>query len=98
MPTYECPDRFWKDYSNLDVDDQRKFKAAVAQFIEDLSSAERRFRKGLRVKGVQGADGVFEMTWASDGRATFQFGTERRAGEPHIVWRRVGTRDIFDRP
>jgi hypothetical protein len=30
---------------------------------------------GLRVKGVQGAEGVFEMTWADDGRATFEHGS-----------------------
>jgi hypothetical protein len=35
---------------------------------------------------------------APDGRATFQYGDEVQAGEPHIVWRRIGTHDVFDRP
>jgi hypothetical protein len=47
------------------------------------------------VKGVQGAPGVFEMSWANGGRATFEYGREIRAGEPHIIWRRVGTHSIF---
>lgn len=31
------------------------------------------------------------MTWAADGRATFEYGQEIRPGEPHIIWRRIGT-------
>lgn len=57
-----------------------------------------RFRRGLRVKAIQGAPGIFEMTWAPNGRATFQYGEERRPGEPHVIWRRIGTHGIFGRP
>jgi hypothetical protein len=35
---------------------------------------------------------------ADDGRLTFQFGDEVIKGEPHVIWRRVGTHDIFDEP
>lgn len=65
--------------------------------MEDLR-ASRGFRKGLRVRGVQGASGVFEMTWADDGRATFEYGEPLREGEVHVIWRRVGTHDVFGRP
>jgi hypothetical protein len=41
---------------------------------------------------------VFEMTFAPNGRATWQFGTEIRPGEPHIVWRRVGPHDVLRDP
>jgi hypothetical protein len=44
------------------------------------------FRKGLRIKGVRGAQGMFEMTWGPDGRATFTYGPEVHPGDPHIVW------------
>ncbi len=57
-----------------------------------------RFRRGLRVKAVQGAAGIFEMTWAPDGRATFQYGEERRPGDRHVIWRRIGTHDVFVQP
>ena len=73
------------------------FLAAVQQFVEDLQR-DHGFRKGLRVKGVQGATGIFEMTWAADGRATFEYGDEVTKGEPHVVWRRVGTHAIFKQP
>ncbi len=38
------------------------------------------------------------MTWAPDGRATFRYGPEQVEGEPHVIWRRIGDHDIFDRP
>ena len=97
MPTYDVSDRFRKDLALLDETDRKRFQRAVKQFIEDLSSS-RGFRPGLRVKGVQGAPGVFEMTWAPDGRATFEFGSSLRNDEPHVIWRRIGTHDIFGRP
>ncbi len=28
----------------------------------------------------------------------FHYGEEVRLGEPHIVWRRIGTHDIFRQP
>ncbi len=51
---------------------------------------------GLRVKRVQGTDADFEMTWAPDGRAMFRYGVEMSPGDPHIVWLRIGTHDIFE--
>ena len=66
-------------------------------FVDDLRAGSE-FRKGLRVKGIRGAAGVFEMTWAADGRATLQSGDPVREGEPHIIWRRIGTHDVFRRP
>ncbi|HEY8637632.1 MAG TPA: hypothetical protein VIL64_00215 [Solirubrobacteraceae bacterium] len=67
------------------------------RFVTDLRAGQR-FRPGLRVKRVQGYAGVWEMTWAPDGRATFQYGDEIVHGEPHIIWRRIGTHDVFRRP
>jgi hypothetical protein len=62
--------------------------------VDDLRAGQG-FRKGLRVKGVRGRPGVYEMTWADDGRATFSYGRSHRAGEAHIIWRSIGTHDIF---
>ena len=81
----------------MSASQQAVFLAAVAQFVDDLSRG-RGFRKGLRVKGVKGAAGIFEVTWAGDGRATFEHGESVLEGEPHIIWRRVGTHAIFSEP
>lgn len=97
MPTFDLTDTFKKDFAALDELDRERFRTAVAAMVEDFK-AHRQMRPGLRVKGVKGAKGVFEMTWAPDGRATFEFGEELRTGEPHVIWRRVGTHDVFGRP
>lgn len=97
MPTYHVVQRFWRDYATLTPAQKAAFADAVDKFVQDLASGKG-FRKGLRVKGVQGAEGVFEMTWAKDGRATFEYGSEARPGEPHIVWRRIGGHKILSAP
>lgn len=96
MPTYEADERFRVDYDRLTAAQQRRFLVAVEKFIVDLRTGA--LRKGLRVKRVESHPGVWEMTWADDGRATFAYGEARRPGHPHIVWRRVGTHDIFANP
>ena len=96
MPTFAQTDRFRRDFAGLTPAQKVAFRAAAAKFVNDLASGS--FRPGLRVRGVQGATGVFEMTWADDGRATFEYGTAVRDGETHIVWRRIGTHEIFARP
>jgi hypothetical protein len=97
VPTFAWLARFGADFDRLSPAQQAAFLAAVAQFVEDLRKGGQ-FRKGLRVKGVQGASGLFEMTWADDGRATFQYGDAVLEGEPHVIWRRVGTHDVFRQP
>jgi hypothetical protein len=97
MATFEYPPTFAKDVMLLDPDDKARFRRVVRdEFVPDLN--KRRFRAGLRVKGVHGARGVYEMTWAPDGRATFQYGPEQIPGQPHVIWRRVGTHEVFRAP
>lgn len=97
MPTRDVLDPFWHDYDQLTPEQQAQFRAALRQFVEDLRRKQG-FRASLRVKGVRKARGVFEMTWAPDGRATFHYGPEQIPGEPHIVWRRIGGHEIFKNP
>ena len=76
---------------------QAAFLAAVNEFVQGSATPER-FRRRLGVKGVKGATGIFEMTWAADGRATFDYGEPVRDDEPHVVWPRIGTHAIFTEP
>lgn len=94
MPTYERLPQFDRDFAALTKEQKRAFRAAVHKFVADLERGT--FRAGLRVKGIRSARGIFELTWAPNGRATFEYGTPIREGEPHIVWRRVGTHDVLD--
>ena len=78
MPTYDRGDRFRRDWARLDKEQQKSFLKARDNLVEDLREMEagRRssLRHGLRIKGVKGTPGVFEMWWAPDGRATFSWG------------------------
>lgn len=49
-------------------------------------------------KGIQGSKGIFELTWAANGRATFQYGPPVVEGERHIIWRRCSTHEVFADP
>ncbi len=91
MPTHEETDQFWRDWARLSPEQRTSFRNAVEKLVDDLESLPAgQFRGGLRVKPMQGADGIWEMTWhGEDGRATFEYGERRPEGEPHIVWRSV---------
>ena len=96
MPTHEELPRFLRDWQRLGPQQRRAFLDALTLFISGLANES--FAPQLHVKRVQGEAGVWEITWAPNGRATFAYGPEVLAGQPHIVWRRIGTHDIFRRP
>lgn len=96
MPTHEELPRFLKDWQRLGPVQRAAFLNALQLFVAGF--ARQSFAPQLRVKRVQGETGVWEISWASDGRATFSYGTEVIPGEPHVIWRRIGTHDIFRRP
>ena len=97
MPTYDEETHFTNEFRHLPSAHRALFNAAVKQMVADLK-AKRPFHPSLRVKGVTDHPGIFEMTWAPDGRATFNYGAERRPGETHIIWRRIGSHDILKQP
>ncbi len=100
MPTHEETAQFWRDWERLSPDERRLFREAVRKFAEDLVQLPHgQFRRSLRVMSMRGADGIFEMTWdGADGRATFAYGEENTPGDPHIVWRRVGSHAVYEDP
>ncbi|WP_331745842.1 hypothetical protein [Streptomyces sp. NBC_00872] len=96
MPTYETLPRFTTDLQHLTPAQRRRFRRVVTRaFVPDLRTGQ--FRPGLRIKRVRIAPGVYELTWAPDGRATWSYGREKRCGA-HIVWRRIGTHTILTGP
>ncbi|MGH3945415.1 MAG: hypothetical protein ACRDSI_10275 [Pseudonocardiaceae bacterium] len=94
MPTFATTPRFRRDHKALAPEQRARFEKVVREeFVPDVDANQ--WRPGRRVKRVQGVPKVFEMTWAPDGRATWQFGAPIREGVRHVIWRRVGTHDIF---
>lgn len=97
MPTHEELAQFLREWVKLTPQQQTLFLAAVNDMVADLRTHST-LRPSLRVKGVQGHPGVFEMTWAPNGRATFQYGPAVQTGEAHIIWRRIGNHSILNNP
>ena len=94
MPTYAATPEFWVTYARLTREQRQLFRVAVDKFVEDLRRGQG-FRAGLGVTGLRGAPGLFEMTWAPDGRGVFGYGGEVIPGETHVIWHAVGTHAVL---
>jgi len=98
VPTFEVSPRFEREYRAPSAPDHRAFDLAWRRLVAGLRERSPAFDPALRVTRVRRTSDVWELTWAPDGRATFQYGAERRPGEAHIVWRRIGSHRILDQP
>lgn len=95
---------FEGDWRRLSADERAIFRAVVR---DDFNPACERRRaepaaiwpKKLRVKAVEGAAGIWEMTWSfsgPDGRATFEW--VEMDGELGVRWRRIGGHAVLGEP
>jgi hypothetical protein len=92
VPTFELSAQFRRDYARLTPTQRADFRRAVLALVADLRTG--RFRKGLRVHRLPPSP-LWSMAWAPNGRATFRLGRREDTGEPHVVWWRIGTHDIY---
>lgn len=99
---FETTRAFERDFKRLSRQHQQKFLELVPRFnaaAEAAASGEPNpWPRGLRIKPIQGAKGIWELTWSMsdpDGRATWEWIDIE--GRPAIRWRRVGDHAIFDR-
>jgi hypothetical protein len=100
---YQRTEQFKRDYRRLSDGEKEQFRQSIRTYFapaaDEVAGGGDPWPKRLRVKGVQGAKGVWEMTWSftdPDGRATFEW--IQIDGEPAIRWRRVGSQAIFAGP
>jgi hypothetical protein len=101
---FERTPAFDADWARLTDDERDRFRAVIRQRFHP--ACERRaadptapWPRSLRVRDLEGATGVLEMTWSfagPDGWATFEWLV--RDGEPRIRWRRIGGHEVFRRP
>ena len=96
-------DAFRADYRRLPPADQATFKKALREFVAacDRYADDRAttWPASLRVKKVESAPGIWEMTWSfsgPDGRATFEW--VEVDGSLAVRWRRIGDHRIFRKP
>jgi hypothetical protein len=86
-----------RDLDRLTPEQRLQFEAAAREMVADIK-ASRPFRSSLRIKRFQSIPGYYEMSFAGDGRALFEYGTSPRQGDVHIIWQRVGTHKIYRQP
>ena len=101
---FQVTPAFEGDWRRLSEDERATFQRVVR---DDFHPACERRRvdptavwpKRLRVKDVEGAAGIWEMTWSfsgPDGRATFEW--VQIDGRLGLRWRRIGGHGIFEKP
>jgi len=67
-PTYEASPRFERERQRLSREHRRAFREAVGLLVSALRDEPPAFPPKLRVKRVQGHPGVWELSFAPDGR------------------------------
>ena len=100
---FAVTDAFRADTRRLSQSERERLAEVLPAFVTacDRYAADRAtaWPPSLRVKDVEGAPGVFEMTWSfsgPDGRATFEW--IRIHGELAVRWRRIGRHDVLRNP
>lgn len=100
---YVVLDAFKADYHRLSSIEQALFKKALQNFIaacdRHAANPSVGWATSLRVKDVENAPGILEMTWSfsgPDGRATFEW--VQIDGQLAVRWRRIGGHAIFRNP
>jgi hypothetical protein len=100
---YVVLESFKADYKLLSPGEQDRFKKVLPDFVAAFDRYARdpaaSWSAGLRVKDVEGAPGIWEMTWSfrgPDGRATFEW--IQIEGALALRWRRIGGHSIFKQP
>jgi hypothetical protein len=91
----------WRRLSEIERDMFRRvirdqFNPACDRYRAEQTAS---WPRALRVRSVEGAQGVMELTWSfagPDGRATFEWVTID--GELAVRWRRIGGHAIFRQP
>ena len=101
---FELTPAFEGDWARLSGSERATFREVVTERFHPACERRRAdptsaWPTSLLVKDVEGAPGIWEMTWSfagPDGRATFEWIEIR--GEPGIRWRRIGGHAIFGAP
>lgn len=101
---YRTLESFRNDFRRLPAAHQRVFLEILRQYFLPAVAAgsfsgSPAWPRRLRMHRLANTD-IYSVTWnfaAPDGRATFHI-DKTEAGEPVLVWRRIGDHGIYDRP
>jgi hypothetical protein len=91
------------DFGRLAERERQLFRDALKDFVPACDryaeNPAAKWPASLRVKDVEGAPGIWEMTWSfagPDGRATFEF--VQIDGSLGVQWRRIGRHSVLKKP
>lgn len=100
---FEVTASFQGDWGRLSDRERKRFREVLPDFNGacDRIAADPSvgFPGSLRLRDVENAPGVLEMTWSfagPDGRATFEWATIE--GRRAVRWRRISGHAVFRRP
>lgn len=101
---YRTTAAFERDFARLPAAQRQLFSTAIRDhFLPTIEAGaftgNPPWPTRLQIHRLRGTD-VYTLTWSfnsPDGRATFHL-TAGDVGEPVLVWRRIGTHRIYDRP
>ena len=101
---FEITPAFEGDWGRLTKRERDTFRAVVRNDFHPACERRRLdptapWPRTLRIRDVEGAPGIWEMTWSfsgPDGRATFEWVEINQ--EPGVRWRRIGGHSIFGGP
>jgi len=100
---FEVTEAFRADRRRLSDNERRLFAEVLPTFVAACdryaANPTTSWPSSLRVRHVEGAPGVFELTWSfsgPDGRATFEW--IEVDGERAVRWRRIGRHGVFENP
>lgn len=91
------------DFGRLSDRERLLFRAALRDFVSACDryaeNPATKWPSSLRVRDVEGAPGIWEMTWSfagPDGRVTFEF--VQIDGSLGVQWRRIGGHSVLRKP
>ncbi len=100
---FETTQSFDRDFDRLPGAEKQLFIKALGEFVPACDRYAKdpaiKWPAGKRVRDVEGAPGIWEMTWSfsgPDGRATFEW--IQIDGVVAVRWRRIGGHAIFKKP
>ncbi len=95
MPKFDKETGFLAEYAKLSSQEKKQFRAAVRKIIAALDAGK--FPGPPLVQKMTDRD-VYEVRWAANGRATFQYKYDAALGENVVIWRRIGDHRVLTNP
>jgi hypothetical protein len=96
-PTFERLAQFKRDYAKLPAPERQLFRVAVKKFVAPLSTTPPTATGEPLVRELKDHPGYFELRFGRETRAIYTFGQAVRAGQPHVIWCRIGSDPSLDK-